>query len=316
MKLSTSILIGVAAAWSESDYPGLEFKCTDSKGEQLLKDGVPFCKWIKCKLFPKLKVKNKKIPGVPTDVIDCPTVAESGCETQWNMQFEESKTGKTYELPLSLVPPNQMKHTSTTSKLKNETPARIEFTWQAGDLSWQDHHGALPDCAKPGESWATWTSWASSSSSSTTCERGTATRTRQCLDGPHPGSPTTCVEQPSGPSTEVKTFWPNVCQKCHADLGMMNTPGTSPYIDPGLPDVSNPKDEKKHKKYDDGFIKVGAGVWGVRCHDETENVKPWTQKCICDEEFGCRLNVAPLCQGADYKDYGIDYFWQPGAKVY
>lgn len=329
MKLSTSILIGVAAAWSESDYPGLQFKCTDSKGEQLFEDGVPFCKWIKCKLFPKLKVINKQIPGVPTDVIHCPTVAESGCETEWNMKYQVGKKLPVYQLPLSLVPPNQMKHSSKTGKLtitcmntevsskafcrpvykKNETPARIEFTWQKG---------SLPACAEPGESWATWTSWASSSASSLTCERGTATRTRQCLDGPHPGSPTSCVEQPLGPSTEVKTFWPNVCQKCHADFGLWNTPGHLNPFHINVPSdvyMATVTKEGKYNKYDDGFVKLGLGVTFIKCHDDPGNhVQPYTQKCVCDEEFGCRLGDAPLCQGADYKDYGVAYFWQPGAK--
>jgi len=314
MKLSTSVLIGVVAAWTESDYPDHQFKCVDN-------DGEVFCKWIKCKLFPKLKVTNKAVPGLPTDVIQCPSLAESGCPTQWGMRYQVGKSNsKLYEQDThDLVPPNGIKHSSKTGKLtvtclnsganskafcrpkytKNATPANIEFTWQSG---------SPPSCAGPGESWAQWGSWSGVNTS--TCERGTASRSRQCLDGEHPGTPTSCSTQPAGPENEEKTYWPKVCKKCHADLGMMHTPGTL-----NVPNLKLPSTLKDHEedKFDDGFVPVGEGVVKLKCHDQEDYVKPYKQKCKCDND-GCRLSDAPLCQGVDYKGYGTDYFWQPGAK--
>jgi len=313
MKLLTPVLIGIVAGWTESDYPDYQFKC----GE---KDDQVFCKWIKCKLFPKLKVTNKFVPGLPTDVIQCPSLPESGCLPQWGMRYQVGKSSsKVYERDThDLVPPNGIKHSSKTAKLtitclnsgasskafcrpeynKNAKPAYIEFTWQSG---------SPPPCAGPGESWALWGSW--SSINTATCERGTATRWRQCLDGEHPGSATACSTQPAGPAIEEKTFWPKVCKKCHADLGMMHTPGAS-----NVPHLRLNTNDYNEDKFDDGFVPVGKGVSRLKCHDDQDDyVKPYLQTCKCTNT-GCRLSDAPLCQGVNYKGYGTDYFWQPGAK--
>merc|ERR1711935_802670 len=347
MKLSTAVLIGVVAGWSESDYPDHQFKCVDD-------DGQVFCKWIKCKLFPKLKVLNKYVPGLPTDVIQCPSLAESGCPTQWGMVYKSNS--KLYDQDThDLVPPNGIKHSSKTGKVtatclnamaarskfvsqkwtwdsrgrafcrpeynKNATPAYIEFTWQKSCKSLQGGiYGCnIPSCPGPGESWAPWGSW--SGINTPTCERGTASRSRQCLDGDHPGTPTPCSTQPAGPAKEEDTYWPKVCNKCHADMGMMFTsPSTSDTGIPngvGVPNLWTPGqyNNSKEDRFDDGFVPVGQGVLKLKCHDWASDatMKPTKQTCKCTDD-GCRLGDAPTCHGVNYKGYGTDYFWQPGAK--
>ena len=317
MKLSTSILIGTASAWVENDYPDHDFNCK-------LNDGIQTCKWIKCSLFPKLKVSFNSWIEIddPTDKIECPSLEEAGCPTEWGVRYQVGKSqSKLYEQDThNLIPPNGMKHSSKTGKLtitclnsgaqekafcrpnyfKNETPARVTFSWQGG---------SPPECAGPGESWAPWSSW--SGTNGQTCERTTATRSRKCLDGPHPGTAKNCSTKPEGPDSEVKNYWPKVCGKCHADLGMMYTPGE--LNQPKIPIPSTINDHVEDK-FDDGFVPVGQGIVKGKCHDDEGYTKPYNQKCKCDND-GCRFSDNPLCQGDNYKGYGHDYYWQPGAKV-
>ena len=143
------------------------------------------------------------------------------------------------------------------------------------------------------------------------CIRSTATRTRQCLDGEHPGQPTPCTVNPPGPSQETKIYWPKSCGKCHADLGMMYTRGR--LNQPKLVIPKFAKDEIE-TKYNDGFIPVNMPVVKAKCYDHDDFVRPFGQRCVCDDD-GCRIGNMPLCYGENYNGYGFQYYWQPGAKV-
>ena len=92
---------------------------------------------------------------------------------------------------------------------------------------------------------------------------------------------------------------------------MMYTPGRL-----NQPKLVIPKFNKDHieTKYDDGFIKERMPVVKARCYDHEDFVRPFGQKCICDD-LGCRIGDMPLCYGENYYGYGIEYFWEPDAKV-
>ena len=123
-------------------------------------------------------------------------------------------------------------------------------------------------CPGPGEAWAQWEEWASGNNSK--CVPQKVTRNRLCNDGKHPGKPTECTNPPEGPNNETKIYWPKTCRKCHADMGMMLTPGTLNV--PKLPLPSTLRDTEEDK-YDDGFVLEGESIVKIACHDDTKYTK-------------------------------------------
>ena len=318
MKLASTFLVGLSSAWRENDFPDTQFNCAADD------NGGTFCKWIKCRYFPKMKKTNVAIAAdeLPTKYIECPNWADAGCEPQWGMTYQVGKSSsKLYQIgspnhPNDKVPPNGMKHSKKTGKLTitclnsgASSKAFCKPKYGATKITYEWKNGSPPECAGPGEAWATWSNW--SGENTPDCIRSTATRTRQCNDGVHPGTATPCVTNPEGRDTETKIYWPKSCGKCHADLGMMYTPGKL-----NLPKMNVPHVIRDHEedKFDDGFIPTGQTIVKAKCYNDDDYVKPYGQKCKCDND-GCRIGDAPLCQGVDYKGYGTDYFWAPGPKV-
>ena len=311
MKIFMPLALSLAeASFKASDYPNHQFSgCAKA-------NGVTTCKKISCKYFTKMKVTKATIDGSVEDLIQCPSLSESGCETKWGYTYAQGKKATFDQSTHALVPPNGIKHSSKTGamtitcNMSGAQTAKVKCLPKYGNnftsvtFEWNKVH---PACEGKGEGWAQWESW--SGVGGNKCEPQTATRSRQCLDGPHPGKPTPCSSTPAaGASNESRIVWPQVCGKCHADLGMMHT-------EKNIPSLKLPHVLKDHieDKYDDGFVPVGQGISKLKCHDQASYVKPYKQNCICDE-LGCRFKDAPLCYGSQYKGYGTDYMWMPGAK--
>ena len=336
MKISPFLAISASSASADTssfdirDYPNHLIKCKPPKGSSekniFLLDADIECTYIKCRYLPKLKIsKISNIKKLPNQYLDCPSPIDSGCEMTWGVDYQNKAKGATQIWNINtggLIPcnglksnPDKVKKTgnvfmnclSTGEILKSKcnpkkTGSVVSFEWTK-DIT----------CPGQGEAWATWEEWSTGSNSK--CEPEKVKRSRQCNDGDHPGSATPCKTKPAGRESETKIFWPKVCKKCHADMGMMFTPGTLNIPKLPLPKVLYDTDEDK---FDDGFVVEGQGAVKVACYDNVNSkgvaqyVKPLNQKCKCDNK-GCRFGDAPLCQGEDYFGYGHDYLWMPGA---
>ena len=328
MKLSPLIIAGVSAQTINiDDYPNVQFLgCKNGKtkiGKEITIGNGTSCKFLRCKYVPKHKAKSVTLDDLPEEYIICPSLAEAGCPTEWGVRYAQGR--RKFEMSSNdIVPANGIKDSSKTGKLtitclntgavnKAKCMPKTKSAAKAGAVTfdWKWDKNQPLECEGRGEGWAQWEQWSGANNSSPDCKPQTVSRSRMCLDGPHPGRPTACGSVvPKGPSSEKKNFWPKSCKKCHADLGMMYTPGTLNIPKLPLPNVLY---DHMEDKFDDGFVLEGQGVVKMRCHDKSEYSKPYKQTCKCDQN-GCHLGEADLCQGQNYKGYGHDYLWMPGAK--
>jgi len=312
MKLAicAAVLVGASAEINTKDFPDLEFPtgCENKKTKEKITSGkIPDgfqCKAVRCKNYKKHKMNVKIIDGAMVPALECLPKDEIGCVTEWGFTYRTGK--KITHFPKYVGPKNYFigcgynggsEKKVRCSAVKAKTNPKLTFQWaKNADLT-------DLDCPKEaGTVWATWNEWSDCINSK--CERTEVTRSRKCYGGTNV-DPVDCKNEMDEPSTQSAYCYPEVCGKCHADMGlyMFKFLGIRP-VGKWLPWANT------RKFLTDGWMDEGRGILNVACMDQDGPEGPKKKTCKCDQK-GCYFDTAPSCS---YEDYGLKYHWSPGAS--